>query len=102
MHQYMKVKVEVTKEDLEKGIKESNTCCPVALALRRELAPNTSGISVGGYKVDFNPGGPHIYGHLDVPSNLREFIANFDNGYKDELATLPESERSFELTGWIV
>ena len=102
MHQYMKVKVEVTKEDLEKGIEDSNTCCPVALALRRVLAPNTSGISVGGYKVNFNPGDPHIYGYLDVPSNLRMFITSFDSGYKDELATLPESERSFVLTGWVV
>ena len=102
MQQKLRLEVEVTEEDLKKGVRQSNTCCPVALALSRVLPPGNSGISVMRHRAQFIPCIPGILGHLDITSNLREFIDTFDHGYAEELAKLPPSERTFEMRGWIV
>lgn len=102
MQQKLRLEVEVTEEDLKEGVRQSKTCCPVALALSRVLPPGNSGLSVMRHRVQFSPSTPGILGHLDVIPKLREFIDNFDRGHGEELAKLSPSERTFEMRGWTV
>ena len=68
----MKLKIEVTKDDIERGIPDDCENCPVALALRRAVPDGVAvevshpGIRIG--KAWFN---------LDA---VREFTTTFDGG----------------------
>ena len=71
----MKITIDVTQEDINKGIKTDVSRCPVAKALRRAIE-DAKNVSVGN-KLTFNLQGVLYY--ADVPLKILEFINKFDS-----------------------
>lgn len=80
------IKVKVTKDHIERGEKETDDRCPVALAIS-ELDPNAT-VSVCDDDIWF--GYPPEYGEYPTPEKVRRFIKHFDAG-------LPVRPFTFEL-----
>ena len=67
------MRIEVTQEDIDKGVKENCVKCPVALSLRR-LFP-------GEWEVDVGDDAIYAGGNwYTPPDEAQEFIAKFDAG----------------------
>lgn len=70
----MKIKLQVTEEDISKGIQKDSDDCPIALACKRILNPGFIGV-YGPIKIE-------VDGHSYISKkNFYEFISDFDNGY---------------------
>ena len=95
-----KITVNVTQEDIDDGIPEEPCDCPIALALRRTLGPESEA------SVDVAESGPdagHAYvGLFDqpdvrLPDACRQFIENFDTYGRDTPEAWTPQPFSFEL-----
>lgn len=73
----MIVKIDVTQEDIEKGITGSCTRCPVALALRRAVPEATNAV-VRKDCISVNP--YDFYVESITPQKVAWFIFDFDGG----------------------
>lgn len=71
----MKLKIDVTQEDIDKGTPEKSNSCPIALALKRQL-PEAEEISVD-IVSDFMIDEQRYIG--DLPKSGEMFIQDFDN-----------------------
>lgn len=76
-----KIKVNVTAEDIKKGVRGSDICCPIALALNREVksTPETQ-ISVNYGFLSVQGTGKLIMHSETLPCEARLFIRDFDAG----------------------
>lgn len=81
----MEVKIEVTREDIENGIRKQASCCPIALAICRALHLKSEDEIVeveGSNMVEFNRGMSDKIGYILGPAMRHEvhrFIRDFDN-----------------------
>lgn len=98
----MKVRVEVTQEDIDKGIPSNCTSCPIALALRRQF-PEYHSIEVKTTSAVFYLFRDH-YDDVDFvavgyfPDEARIFIHVFDSiPSRDILVTLKPFEFEMEF-----
>jgi len=66
--------VRVEKEDIKNGMKMSNVCCPVALALNRTFQTTDVFVGCGVLRV-----GDKL---RDVPRRVEKFIHRFDSGVR--------------------
>ena len=71
-------KIQVTKEDIAKGIPQKEASCPIARAVRRV---------VGHRKVEVNYAGEILVDNkeYETPANILGFITNFDNAESRKL-----------------
>lgn len=71
------IEVIVTREDIEKGVPESDELCPVALAVKRLFGFDWVYVGIGGCFIDIdNSEGKRF----SLPIEARDFIRDFDNG----------------------
>ena len=71
----MKITIDVTQEDINKGIRDNESRCPVAKAIRRTFN-GAKNIQVGTAIVfDLQ----NIHYSADLPKKLNTFISNFDH-----------------------
>lgn len=80
--------VNVTAEDIARGVKSESSLCPIACALRKILLLGTR-ISVGVDDVGLY-GQPHFHGDIDLPDEAGEWVQQYDKG-------LPVSPFTFTL-----
>lgn len=73
-----KVKVEVTKQDIARGIKRDGYSCPVARAMKRTL--HRRKIWVGWHYYQIGEDGAFI----TLPPTVTQFVKAFDSGKKVE------------------
>lgn len=70
------VTIEVTQEDIDRGIRESCTCCPIANAMKRILKPDDVRVR--------NKETWTSYRYVELthllPNEAAKFIRYFDNG----------------------
>lgn len=86
----MLIKIEVTKEDIEKGTREKCSTCPVALAVNRHLAKQFF-VKAFRFSVDVWQNEPRTLKYYCNPGHaIDEFIRYFDMG-------LPVQPFSFDL-----
>lgn len=74
--------ITVTKTDIKKGKKESTTCCPIALAVKRKLKKPQL-IYVFRDEIRFGRQWGNNYDNdIDLPKSAVKFIDKFDDGEK--------------------
>ncbi len=66
------VKVDVTEEDITRGVRGSCTACPVALALRRATGTNWASVD------DSVMESAHSFNRAETPPEVVKFIYLFD------------------------
>ena len=79
-----KIKVSVTKEDIENGKAQKCSECPVALAIARALGIERVTVT-GAVLYSTDPNKRDVYACL--PPEVRRFIDRFDDGLKCEPST---------------
>lgn len=85
----MKLKIKVTKQDIQQGIMGRSSYCPVALGTNRALTA-ASGFAtvtshIGAYNLGFALDDGDEYcslGWQKTPSKVRRFILDYDEGKK--------------------
>lgn len=73
------MEIEVTQQDINKGIKGDICNCPIALALKRNGFKN---VEVNGSDADFNVM-PDIFVSLPLPKKAQTFVTKFDEEGKE-------------------
>lgn len=68
--------INVTQEDINKGVRNSCTKCPVALAVHRALNKMVR-VGFSGVRVEFSIG---VLQFLRIPQECQDFMARFDFG----------------------
>ncbi len=71
------MKIQVTKECIEKGQRKSKSCCPIALALKE------AGYRlplVGSRVATFRIAGTELRQRVFLPAGARDFVEAFDSG----------------------
>lgn len=99
MNQNDKIKIEVTKDDIAKGMRSNGCACPIALAIKRTLHCSAVEVNYGDSFISKNG---DIY-ELILPNIAYEFIELFDDfaivePFSFDLEMLPSSisfERAF-------
>ncbi len=81
------MKIEVTQEDIDRGVIESCISCPIALAVARAAKASTY---VDGKLVSFLKG--EVVSTSALPVEARIFVHEFDAGHADILSPF-----SFEI-----
>lgn len=90
----MKLKIEVTEEDIKNGIKYNSFKCPVALAVTRALNDPKCNVFVDGIiYLDYTGKQLHYY---DISGKIIYFITAYDH---DRLVVPFEFEAEFKLLG---
>lgn len=74
----MRVKVFVTKEDIQKGRKKDSCLCPIALALKKIFKVNAVGIEVRDDTV-YHYTDTNTFSAM-LPAKATKFVHSFDNG----------------------
>lgn len=80
------MRLTITAEDIDAGLKFSVTDCPVALAACRKFGPmwhvivGIERLSITGYIEQANGSVDCIKRHYTLPKVLRQFIRDFDSG----------------------
>lgn len=74
----MKIRVTVTKCDIEKGFKGSAFSCPIALALDRKTI-HTPHVGFGSVEMRGLYGG-EFFDYVPLPQKAKDFVKNFDSG----------------------
>ncbi len=72
------MKVFITQEHIDKGVKSNCTECPTALAILEQCEVDT--IEVGSLWVEVRRNCALCPYELDMPSSLKRFIEKFDDG----------------------
>lgn len=89
------MKIQVTKEHIEKGREQSCRRCPIALALAEQL---NCGVMVNNSHVEIYKSRSVIPSELKelvlLPKTARRFVARFDNG-----VSVKPFEFEFEIEG---
>ncbi len=86
-------KIEVTKEDIKKGLAKNCEKCPVALAVNRAFQ-TTEGVSASiSEEFGLLYGPNELRCDFDLPANTTEFIKEFDGEQKPEPFNFYISER---------
>lgn len=73
----MLVKIQVTQEDINNGIKFKCESCPVALAIKRLLKPNVK-VLVGDI-ISFMTNDSSEWKDVVTPERVWDFLVQFDN-----------------------
>jgi hypothetical protein len=77
----IKIDVDVTDDDIRQGVPEEPECCPIALAIKRQLHPDDK---VGVDICEFGPLRDSAFATINgtdcqLPDEAREFIEQFDH-----------------------
>ena len=73
------LRIEVTQEDIDGGMRRSCGGCPIALAVRRALGPSHAAyVSAGAIDVFAGPPQKHLASY-DLPNAAYTFVLDFDN-----------------------
>lgn len=72
------MRIQVTIDDIAKGVKGVSESCPVALAIKRQLNPE--GVTVGAWNIDWYQSGKGYWAKLPKDSKVHRFITDFDRG----------------------
>ncbi len=87
----MTIVVDVTAENIAKGVKDDCSRCPVALAIRRALSLNVNEtsdyVTVNEDEIEIRRDGRNL--SIETPEVAEEFILNFDYGDPVEPFTFP-------------
>jgi len=70
----MKVRIEVTSQDIFEGKQRSKDFCPIAIASRRAGYP----LTIGAYEVCCRSIDGQCLGHTWLPKEAEEFVRRFD------------------------
>ena len=80
-----RTKVEVTQEDIDKGIPEDCNNCAVALALKRKYKTDDVKVYVpDDYYISLRVNGKELNIRSNHENDILDFIDVFDKQYKDE------------------
>lgn len=79
------MKIIVTKNDIEQGVRRNHAHCPIALALKRRFPRQTVSVCLGHAQV-----GPNLY---KLPWGVEDFIMRVDD-------KLPVEPMAFELNSF--
>lgn len=74
------VKIEVTEEDIAKGVKWNPVRCPVAKGIRRVLGKGKK-LEVDGYSLSITSRNGET-DEVDLPKKVHKFVDRFDDGRK--------------------
>jgi hypothetical protein len=69
------LKIHVTQEDIDNGIRDDALKCPIARAIKRVVS---SFLSVSGYDINFDDGFNFL--RIPPPEKVTDFIIAFDAG----------------------
>jgi hypothetical protein len=75
-----RIKVDVTREHIEVGLKKDCGSCPVALAIRSAI-PNCAYVSVDPNRATVLPVAGKPLRRIPLPRTARDFISAFDHGW---------------------
>ncbi|KKN16774.1 hypothetical protein LCGC14_0972360 [marine sediment metagenome] len=74
-----KLEINITKEDIEGGIRRNHTTCPIAIATKRAFKRKRI-VSVDRFNLRFTAN--RVKEVIVLPLKAKNFISNFDNGCK--------------------
>jgi hypothetical protein len=74
------VKIEITQDDIERGVPRAADGCPLALALARQCPGVAGAMQVGRLGVRACRDDDSVMWELDLPGSLVEFVNDFDFG----------------------
>ena len=76
------MKIQVTQQDIDNGLKGLCTHCPVALAFKRVIQGGSVEVGDAAYIFPYNFDGPTVM--ITLPEFVHKFIRAFDSGNKVE------------------